>query len=177
MWLSEAAANKAVHAGMLYIQTYVQLAHDCLQKMVPRYKVRPKCHSFHCETVLRIKGGSRANPRFFSCFNDEDFVGRSCSVGKQSVHPVTLAKRVLERLLMHTNTWLAEKSERSMHQICRCCAHVVVVFFFPECSFELQPWHDCKVVPPYSYESWFPPIFMNHGSTLSHINKSPCNPY
>ena len=110
MWLNEAAADKAVNAGLLYIQAYVALANDCLQKFVPRYKVRPKCHSFHCETVLRIQGGSRANPRFFSCFNDEDYVGRTCSVGKQSVHPLTLAKRVLERLLMHTNAWLTEKA-------------------------------------------------------------------
>ena len=65
MWLNEAAADKAVNAGLLYIQTYVALANDYLQKFVPRYKVRPKCHSFHCETVLRIQG-VRGQTRDFS---------------------------------------------------------------------------------------------------------------
>ena len=109
LFLSDYAAERVETSGLLYLQCYVRLAESALAMSRPRYKLRPKVHSFHCETLLKLRGGSRVNPRFHSCFNDEDYVGRCCSVGKQACHPNTMARRVLERILLQTNTWLMEK--------------------------------------------------------------------
>ena len=109
LFLNEEEADRVVSAGLLYLQTYMVLAERALARCVPRYKVRPKVHALHCETLLKIRDGSRVNPRFHSCINDEDFVGRCCSVGKHACHPSTMARRVLERLLLQTNAWLMGK--------------------------------------------------------------------
>ena len=108
LFLNDDEADRVVNLGMLYLQTYMRLAERCLAQSIPRYKVRPKIHSFHCETLLKIRAGSRVNPRFHSCWNDEDYVGRCCTVGKQACHPSTMARRVLERLLLQTNAWLMD---------------------------------------------------------------------
>ena len=110
LFLTDHMAETVEQLGMLYLQCYVRLAESALRSLRPRFKLRPKVHSFHCETLLRIRGGSRVNPRFHSCFNDEDYVGRVCNVGKQACHPMTMAKRVLERIMLQTNTWLVEKN-------------------------------------------------------------------
>ena len=112
--MTDQAAASVEEAGMLYLRSYMRLAEDALKAGRPRYKVRPKVHSFHCETLLKIRSGSKLNPRFHSCFNDEDYVGRVCAVGKQSCHPSTMSRRLLERILLQTNTSLMEKNGLSL---------------------------------------------------------------
>lgn len=106
LWLSDSLAQQVEQIGMLYLQTYMKLAETAMAQSLPRYRLRPKAHAFHCEVLCKLRSGSRLNPRFHSCFNDEDYVGRCCSVGRQSCHPNTMARRVLERLMLQTNTWL-----------------------------------------------------------------------
>ena len=113
MWLSEQCAQEICEVGRLYLETYACLAERALfQDRKPLYKVRPKFHSLHCECILKIRAGSRLNPRFTSCFNDEDLSEKSRSVGK-STHVLTMARRVLERLLLQTNAWLAGRGKNA----------------------------------------------------------------
>lgn len=100
--------QRLVALGMLYLQTYVKLAERALfVEKRPRFKIRPKFHALHCETICRLKLGSKLNPKAFSCFNEEDYVGRCCAIGKASVHTSKLALRIMQRALLQINTWLA----------------------------------------------------------------------
>ena len=112
MFLTDAETARIVDLGFLFLQCFVFLADRALKDLRPRWKGRPKLHSFHCETLCRLKSGSRLNPRFYSCWLDEDFVGRTCSMGKRAVHTQTLAKRVLQRCLLQINVHLQEKQEK-----------------------------------------------------------------
>lgn len=107
MWLSNGEASRLVNLGMVYVQSVVKLGEIALKECRPRYKIRPKFHSFLCETVLRISDGSRMNPRFVSCFQDEDFIGRVCKLARMpSSHPMTMSKRLLQRCLLQLNSQL-----------------------------------------------------------------------
>ena len=110
MWLSETQAAQALEAGTLYCQMYMHLAATALAMARPRYYVRPKMHSFACETLGRLRGGSKLNPRFLSCWGDEDYVGKICHRAKGSLHPTSLSKRLLQRSLLFLNSWLASLS-------------------------------------------------------------------
>lgn len=107
MWLSNGEASRLVNLGMVYVQSVVKLGEIALKECRPRYKIRPKFHSFLCETVLRISDGSRMNPRFVSCFQDEDYIGRVCKLARMpSSHPMTMSKRLLQRCLLQLNSQL-----------------------------------------------------------------------
>ena len=106
-FLTEDEAARALEAGELYIRIYMHLACRSLAAAKPRYYVRPKLHSLACETLSRLRCNSRFNPRYVSCWTDEDFVGKVCSVSKGSVHPTTLSLRILQRSLLYLNSWLA----------------------------------------------------------------------
>ena len=108
MFFTEEEAEMAVESGLLYSRCHVALAYDSFARATPRYKVRPRFHSFVCETLCRIKNGSRQNPKFASCWSEEDFIGQSCSIGMaRALHPATLGKSILERLLLTLNAELA----------------------------------------------------------------------
>ena len=110
IFLSEAAAQRAIQFGLLYARLHVCLAHDALhgQEPVPRYKLRPRAHSFVCETLCGMLNGSRLNAKYVSCWSDEDFIGQACSVSRaKPVHPATLGRRLLERLQLSLNAHLA----------------------------------------------------------------------
>ena len=108
MFFTEEEAEMAVESGLLYSRCHVALAYDSFARATPRYKVRPRFHSFVCETLCRIKNGSRQNPKFASCWSEEDFIGQSCSIGMaRALHPATLGRSILERLLLTLNAELA----------------------------------------------------------------------
>ena len=67
---------RQVRTGRLYIQTLIALAAESVRLGRPRFKVRPKVHVLHCEILLRIESGARFNPRYASCFVEEDWVGQ-----------------------------------------------------------------------------------------------------
>lgn len=94
LWLSEQQAQDAIDTGLLWCQIYMFLATQALQNCRPRYRIRPK---LHC---------NRMNPRYLSCNNEEDFIGKVAAICKGKCHPSTYCKRVLERLLLGINVHL-----------------------------------------------------------------------
>lgn len=107
IWLSEEDANEATDSGLLYLQTFMLLAKTALDERRPRYRLRPKMHSFCCEILQRLYSGSRLNPRFVGCSMEEDYVGKLISILKsKSCHPSTFGKRVLERAILGINVHL-----------------------------------------------------------------------
>ena len=108
LWFSESEAAQMVQCGLLYVQCHVWLAREALLAARPRYKVRPRLHSFLCEVIMKIRAGSRLNPKFTACWSDESYIGRVCAISKSNaVHPVTLGLRMLQRLEMQLNAHLA----------------------------------------------------------------------
>ena len=56
----------------------------------------------------------KMNHRHVGCFNEEDYVGQVTRMLKGAVHPLTLGKRALERMLLGINVHLAKaKQEQS----------------------------------------------------------------
>ena len=108
IFLSEAAAQRAIQFGLLYARLHVCLAHDAIQDRIPRYKLRPRAHSFVCETLCGMLNGSRMNAKYVSCWSDKDFIGQACGISRaKAIHPTTLGRRLLERLRMTLNAHLA----------------------------------------------------------------------
>ena len=106
LWLSEQQAQDAIDTGLLWCQIYMFLATQALQNCRPRYRIRPKLHSFYCEIIQRLYVGNRMNPRYLSCNNEEVFIGKVAAICKGKCHPSTYCKRVLERLLLGINVHL-----------------------------------------------------------------------
>lgn len=113
LWLDEATAEAVVTFGDLFMQTYLSLSCKALRDCRPLYRQRPKFHSMKCELLDRVRSGCRLNCRYVGCFGEEDYIGKVTKVIKGAVHPKTLGKRVLERLLLTVNMHLATlKAER-----------------------------------------------------------------
>jgi hypothetical protein len=96
MFLTDEEAGRAREAGEGYLRAYVWLAGDALERRHCRWKVRPKMHSFH-HTVLALRH-SRLNPRFMTCWGDEDYVGKLAKISRKA-HVRTLALATLRRYL------------------------------------------------------------------------------
>lgn len=110
-WLSDEEADNAVDYGLFFAQSYMWLSTEALKNARPRYRIRPKLHSFVCELLQRMSTGSRLNPRIVSCSGDEDLIGKICGVIKSKIHPSTLAKRVLERYMLGLNVFVMSQKE------------------------------------------------------------------
>ena len=113
-WLTEADAATADELGNLFLHLYLYLARSALAEKRPRWKLRPKFHSFACELINRK---SLVNPRFVGCAGEEDFIGKVCKVVKGAVHPTTLARRVLERCMLGLNIHLMSLKAKSKEAV------------------------------------------------------------
>ena len=113
MFLTDAQAQRAVQLANLYLECHTLMARKSLLAGVPRWKIRPRTHSFGCEIVAKMSNGSRLNPKHLSCWSDESYIGKTCQIGlSKAVHTSTLHKRLLQRLLMQMNAGLAETVAR-----------------------------------------------------------------
>ena len=71
--------QQAAECGLLYCRIHVLLARQALMNGRPRFKVRPRFHSFLCEIILKLRAGSRLNPKYTACFADECHWKIQCS--------------------------------------------------------------------------------------------------
>ena len=115
MWLSRDQAERAALAGMTYARCHLLLARVSLEKRRPRFKIRPKLHSFVCEVCCKLLAGSTLNPRMTAAWSDESYIGKVCNIGcKAAIHMSTLGRRMLQRLLMQLNAHVAaDQSSRA----------------------------------------------------------------
>ena len=95
-WMDDRTALRAVQLAKLYLQTHMLMARRSLLSGQPRWKIRPRMHSFACEISARMENGSRMSPREAACWGDESWIGRTCHVGlAPAVHTSTLHLRIL----------------------------------------------------------------------------------
>ena len=120
MFFDEATAKRIYSLGLLYVQLHTMCAKDCLAEHRPRWKVRPRMHSFLCECLCKLANGSKMNPKHFSCWSDEDYIGQSCAIGKaRSIHATTIGLRLLQRLCLVLNAELAGSENEGERSQCR----------------------------------------------------------
>ena len=120
MFFDEATAKRIYSLGLLYVQLHTMCAKDCLAEHRPRWKVRARMHSFLCECLCKLANGSKMNPKHFSCWSDEDYIGQSCAIGKaRSIHATTIGLRLLQRLCLVLNAELAGPENEGERSQCR----------------------------------------------------------
>ena len=109
LFFTNEEGQQAAQLGITYVQTHIYLARKALRDGRPRWKVRPRLHSFLCEVALKLHAGSCVNPKYTACWAEESFVGKVCNIGKATaVHPATLALRLLQRLQLELNVYLTK---------------------------------------------------------------------
>lgn len=106
-WLTDREALEAWEAGQLYLDCHQHLADMALKAGQMFWKVRPKTH-YMCHHVDDCYN-TRMNPRFLSCWIDEDFVGKLAKVGR-ACHRKTCSERTLQRYLLFLHAhWRVSK--------------------------------------------------------------------
>lgn len=70
-WLTDEEVTRAQDSGYLFLTCYQELARRALVRGVCLYKIVPKFH-YLCHVLDRLP--EKANPRFFTCFMDEDYM-------------------------------------------------------------------------------------------------------
>ena len=72
--MSRSEADRAVLHGTRYLVIYKDLAVRAYLKNQALWKLRPKTHYLH-HIIIKI-GQTKFNPRYWSCFMDEDYMGK-----------------------------------------------------------------------------------------------------
>jgi hypothetical protein len=72
--------DRASRSGRLFLVTYQTLAEESIAERTWLYKVRPKHHDYD-HVVMLLEAGSLLNPRFLTCFAEEDLMGKLKRIG------------------------------------------------------------------------------------------------
>jgi hypothetical protein len=99
LFMNSQAANQASVAISQFVKTFFWLAHDAFTRNELLFKIRPKLHLFHHWGVGPASLRQRPlNPKSYSCWTDEDFVRRICSIcsgcGHLGVRPSLMSRYV-----------------------------------------------------------------------------------
>ena len=81
LFMTSDAAKQASDCSCTFVKCFLWLAHDALSKNLLLYKLRPKLHLYHHwglgpTSLVNVP----MNPKSYSCWTDEDFVRRICSI-------------------------------------------------------------------------------------------------
>ena len=116
-FLTEAQAKRAYSAGSLYLLCYQKLAHLSVSRGDTLWKIRPKHHYFlH---MIKSMYASRWNPRFHSCYMDEDFIGRIARLNRLT-HRLRAQCRTPQRYLKYIAVrWERTKRKSKEHVLGR----------------------------------------------------------
>ena len=113
LWLQEWEIDKAQRHGQEFLNAYTDLVLWRIEHDICRWHIRPKLH-YLAHQILQLCDGQ--NPKHFSCFMDEDFVGkvsRLCA----ACRPAQVGHRGLSRyLLLLCSRWRSNKQQR----VCEC---------------------------------------------------------
>ena len=99
LFMTAVAASEAAEASVKFVKTFMWLAHDAYSRHELLFKLRPKMHLFHHWGVGPASLQQRPlNPKSYSCWTDEDFVRRVCSIcsgcGHLGVRPTLMSRYV-----------------------------------------------------------------------------------
>ena len=96
-------ADKVSENGIHFIFCFVWLSHDALTRQALQFRLLPKLHILQHE-FWKVKEW-RLNLKTFSCFSDEDFVGKVCAMAQTSHHSGTLKNLVFRILAASFACW------------------------------------------------------------------------
>jgi hypothetical protein len=100
-WFTQEEANQYLAAVELTLHVYKELARRALDRGALLYPMRPKLHAWH-EIALTAQI-DLANPRFFHCFADEDYlkiVLRAARASPRAVMAAAVVKRYILKLAL-----------------------------------------------------------------------------
>lgn len=97
--LSESEAESIASALQLFLVTYQALAHNDEQRRCPQHlwKIRPKF--LYLDIIACEIRTTRLNPRYQSCADDEDYLGKVKKVTCRT-HARTFMWRSLQRIVL-----------------------------------------------------------------------------
>ena len=93
----------AIATGELFLNSYVSLATEAVQRGEKYFKVRPKIHYLQ-HLFEQLRGRSR-NPYFSSTFMDEDWIKHAIGLKRKMAHK-TSPYNILRRYIINTKTSL-----------------------------------------------------------------------
>ena len=107
LFMSKRAADVACAAGERFLKCFQWLGHYAYVHNKLLFKVRPKAHLFHhyCRGDLSMSQ-TCFNPKSYSCWADEDFVRRVCSVANGCGHLGIRKSMITRYLAASTADWL-----------------------------------------------------------------------
>ena len=112
MFLSTYEIDRATKAGWTFLRSYVCLVDYTIKHHLVRWNLRPKLH-YLAHQVLDLQTG--LNPFFFSCFNDEDYMGRMSHLAA-AVHARVVGDRSMSRyLILIQRRWLSHRQRLQSH--------------------------------------------------------------
>lgn len=116
LWMGGAEAEAAGRAGFHFVQCYGKLVRYFFDQGMCLYNLVPKLHAWHHICLFLMDGGPRGfalNPLSYSCFQDEDFVGRVSRISRR-VSPKLLHLRTIQRYLLATRQELDRMDEHGL---------------------------------------------------------------
>ena len=85
LFMKKQSAREASACGENFVKCYIWLAHSRAGNGdATLFRARPKLHIFH-HIALNLRTGT-FNPKSVSCFSDEDYVRRICSIASGCHH-------------------------------------------------------------------------------------------
>jgi hypothetical protein len=112
--LSPVQRDRAASSGRLFLLSYQTLAEEAIARRTFLYKVRPKHHDYD-HVIMLLEGGSVLNPRFLSCFAEEDLMGKLKLIGLKCSRQ-TASLRILESWLLTVDRrWRGLSQDWSLH--------------------------------------------------------------
>ena len=95
---SEDERDRAARSARTFLLVYQRLAQESVARGTFIYKIRPKLHDWE-HTIMLLEAGSLFNPRFMSCFSEEDLMGRIKKLGLKCPRQ-SAPWRILEKWLL-----------------------------------------------------------------------------
>ena len=111
LWLSPEQAQRAGEASLHFLQCYAKSVDIFYRKAECKFNLVPKLHCLHHLSLGLLDsastGKAATNPLSYSCFQDEDFIGRVSRLSRR-ISPKLLVRRTLQRYLIATKYQLSD---------------------------------------------------------------------
>ena len=108
LWLTNVQAKTAIRHGRTFCRAYLDAAMEAHQAQRLRFKISPKFHAFSHLTFdmwLQIRNEWVLSPLLSCCQQDEDFVGKVCSLSVQGCFKLVHLHTVQRYLLNLHEHW------------------------------------------------------------------------
>ena len=107
--LTQPERDTVYHAGMMFLETYVSLGHEALERGELYFKVRPKLH--YLQHIIESVLYTQRKPRLGATYMDEDWVRHAMATTRMMSHR-TCALNVLRRFCVITKAALDRQLQK-----------------------------------------------------------------